>query len=161
MATRRTITSGRGDFDFLHGAWRVTHSKLCERLSGSQEWIRFPGTLEVGGILDGGGNFDVNRLEDPAGRYEAHSLRLFSPVTGQWSIWWLDGRRPGTIDPPVVGGFDGGLGTFFGDDHHDGQPVRVRTTYRPLPPDRAEWSQAFALPDSDDWEVNWIMEFAR
>ncbi len=139
----------------------MIHRKLARRLVGCRDWIKFPGALEVGPILSGRGNFDVNRLADPTGAYEAHSLRLLDPVAGAWSIWWLDGRRPADIDPPVVGGFDDGVGRFFAEDRFDGQPIRVRTTYQPLGPGRATWTQAFAPATIDEWEINWIMEFTR
>jgi hypothetical protein len=116
--------------------------------------------LEVAPILGGLGNFDQNVLSDPQGRYEASSLRLFNPREQQWSIWWFDARLPG-IDPPVVGGFRGNKGTFHSRDVFKDRPIRVRTTYEPLSPDRAQWTQAFSPDDGATWEVNWIMDFTR
>ena len=142
-------------FDFLHGRWNVVHRKLTERLVGNTEWFEFPGTLEVAPILGGMGNFDQNVLSDPKGTYEASSLRLFNPREQQWSIWWFDARLPG-IDPPVVGGFQGKKGTFYSRDVFKDRPIRVRTTYEPLTPDHAQWTQAFSPDDGATWEVNWI-----
>lgn len=147
-------------FDFLHGSWSVTHRKLRERLAGCTEWTKFPGELAVDEILGGLGNFDRNELADPAGDYQAHSLRLYNPARDTWSIWWLSSRAP-ALDEQVVGGFAGAKGTFFGDDQHAGEPVRVRTTYEPLSPDRAEWTQAFSPDGGVTWEVNWVMSFTR
>jgi hypothetical protein len=147
-------------FDFLHGRWTVVHRKLKERLAGNTEWFEFPGTLEVAPILGGLGNFDQNVLSDPKGTFEASSLRLFNPRQQQWSIWWFDARLPG-IDPPVVGGFQGRKGTFFSDDVFKDRPIRVRTTYEPLSPGHAQWTQAFSPDQGASWEVNWIMDFKR
>ena len=147
-------------FDFLVGDWRVRHRKLRKRLVGNREWFDFPGTLSVSPILRGTGNFDRNELADPNGPYEAHSLRLFNPATGRWSIWWLDGRAP-ALDSPVVGMFDGKRGTFFADDAFEGRPIRVRTTYEPLSPTTAQWTQAFSDTGGQSWETNWIMDFTR
>jgi hypothetical protein len=147
-------------FDFLAGDWRVLHRKLRKRLAGNREWFDFPGTLSVSRILHGAGNFDRNELADPNGPYEAHSLRLFNPATGRWSIWWLDGRAP-SLDPPVVGMFDSKRGTFFADDVFEGRPIRVRTTYEPLSPATAQWTQAFSDTGGRAWETNWIMDFTR
>ncbi|WP_218016227.1 DUF1579 domain-containing protein [Sphingomonas asaccharolytica] len=147
-------------FDFLIGEWRVRHRKLRKRLAGNHEWFDFPGTLSVSPILNGAGNFDRNELSDPSGPYEAHSLRLFSTATGHWSIWWLDGRAP-ALDPPVVGRFEGKRGTFFADDVFAGRPIRVRTTYEPLSPTIAQWTQAFSDDGERSWETNWIMDFTR
>lgn len=147
-------------FDFLAGRWAVTHRKLRDRLVGSREWIAFGGTLAVDPILSGLGNFDMNRLDDPAGAYEAHSLRLHNPAAGTWSIWWLDARMP-EVGVPVVGGFAGAKGMFYADDRFAGRPIQVRTTYEPLSPGRARWTQAFSVDAGASWEVNWVMDFRR
>jgi hypothetical protein len=149
-------------FDFLHGRWSVRHRKLRERMADCTDWFEFPGTLEVGPILGGLGNFDRNLLDDPTGAYEAHSLRVFAPASGRWSIWWLDGRDPGAgLGPVLVGGFEAGKGTFLGEDMFQARAIQVRTTYQPLDDRRAQWTQAFRSEDRPDWEVNWVMDFAR
>jgi hypothetical protein len=158
-ATAADITESRR-FDFLHGRWNVTHRKLKERLAGSSQWFEFPGTLSVAPILGGIGNFDENVLRDPGGDYQASSLRLFNPGTQRWSIWWFDSRFP-AVEPPVVGGFQGHKGSFYAQDVFKGQPIRVRTTYEPLTPDHAQWTQAFSPDAGASWEVNWIMDFKR
>lgn len=151
---------GARDFDFLHGTWRVRHLKLRERLVGDRRWHGFQGTLEVGPILAGRGNFDHNGLQDPDGAYVAHSLRVYDPVADLWSIWWLDSRSP-TIDPPVTGRFEGRLGTFHADDVYRDQPIRVRTTYESIDKNTAIWTQAFSVDEGKTFEVNWIMDFQR
>ncbi|MES2056668.1 MAG: DUF1579 domain-containing protein [Pseudomonadota bacterium] len=154
------MTKGAKGFDFLHGQWRVTHRKLTARLSGARDWFDFPGALRVDPVLNGLGNIDINDLDDPGGAYCAHSLRLFDAPTNSWSIWWIDRRSP-AIDPPVVGGFTGRKGVFFGDDLFAGKPIRVRTTYEPIDEAHAEWTQAFSADGGTSWEVNWIMAFHR
>ncbi len=52
--------------------------------------------------LNGLGNFDQNVIDQPEGRYEACTLRLYHPDTKQWSLHWIDGRDP-KIDPPLYG----------------------------------------------------------
>jgi hypothetical protein len=148
-------------FDFLHGRWEVRHTKLRERLAACRDWYDFPGTLDVAPILGGLGNFDHNSLADPLGAYEAHSLRLHSPVDTLWSIWWLDSRDVGAgLGQPVVGRFEGSKITLFGDDALRGTPIKVRTTYEAIGETGAQWTQAFQ-DDRGEWEVNWIMDFKR
>jgi len=154
---RQTEAQG---FDFLTGHWNVRHRKLRNRLAGSRDWFEFDGTLEVESILGGLGNFDRNELADPTGAYEAHSLRLYNPGTNRWSIWWFDGRAP-ALDPPVVGQFEGKVGRFYVDESFNGRPIKVRTTYEPLTPLTAEWTQAFSADEGRTWEINWIMKFTR
>ena len=40
------------------------------------------------------------------------SFRFFDPETKTWSIYWADSRRPGKLDPPVLGSFAGDIGRF-------------------------------------------------
>ena len=37
-----------------------------------------------------------------------------TPETRQWSIYWADSRRPGMLDPPVIGAFAGDVGPVRG-----------------------------------------------
>jgi hypothetical protein len=151
---------GADDFDFLHGAWRVRHRQLRDRLAGCDEWIEFDGTMEADPILGGLGNFDRNVIGLPSGRYEASTLRLFHPETRQWSLHWIDGRDP-KIDPPLYGSFEDGAGTFFGGDSFRGRPIRLRFLWERPTPTTARWDQAFSADGGVTWETNWIMEFSR
>jgi hypothetical protein len=148
------------DFDFLHGDWRVRHRKLKRRLAGCDDWTEFTGTVQARPALDGRGNVDDNVLDTPEGRVTALTVRVFDPAADTWTIHWLDSRRA-TFDPPLVGRFAQGVGTFFGDDAHEGRPVRVRFVWTPLTADSARWEQAFSADDGATWETNWIMEFTR
>ncbi|WP_245477572.1 MULTISPECIES: hypothetical protein [unclassified Mesorhizobium] len=56
----------------------------------------------------------------PVEAYRAATLRTFDPATRQWSIWWIDGRNPETIDIPMRGTFEAGVGTFLCEDVFDG-----------------------------------------
>ena len=112
-------------------------------------------------ILGGFGNVDDNLLELPAGTYRAISLRSFDPATNQWSIWWLDGRSPGRLDPPVVGGFEDGVGTFIAEDTFKDKPILVRFLWSDITVSTCRWEQAFSPDGGATWEVNWIMESTR
>lgn len=149
------------DFDFFMGKWRVHHRRLKERLAGSDEWQEFEGTSEAWPLLGGAGNVDDNVLELPAGTYRAISLRSYDPETEQWSIWWLDGRNPGRLDPPVVGGFQDGIGTFQCDDTFNDKPIVVRFLWSNITEATCRWEQAFSPDGGTTWEVNWIMESTR
>lgn len=151
---------GSSGFDFLIGKWDVRHRKLRKRLSGSSDWIEFPGKLDVRSILGGLGNIDENDLRDPSDGYLASSLRVYFPQSQTWSIWWIDGRS-GELDKPVTGRFEGRIGRFFNDDMFEGRPIRVRFTYEDLGGSRARWDQAFSPDGGVSWETNWTMDFVR
>ena len=148
-------------FDFYMGRWRVHHRRLVKRLAGSDEWQEFDGTSTAWPLLDGAGNVDDNVLELPAGTYRAISLRSYDPATNRWSIWWLDGRSASRLDPPVVGGFEDGIGTFVGEDTFEGRPILVRYTWSNISPTTCRWAQAFSDDGGRTWETNWIMDSTR
>jgi len=156
-----TIPKGAADFDFFIGSWKVAHRRLKERLTGCTEWQEFGGICVTRKILGGLGNMDDNFLDLPGGAYRAVTLRSFNASTGQWSIWWLDGRHPGSIDTPVVGRFENGVGTFHADETFAGKPIRVRFLWTMSKPDGPRWEQAFSPDAGATWETNWFMDFTR
>ncbi len=155
------IQSSANDFDFFIGRWNVQHRRLKDRLVGCNEWQEFSGTSVAKKILGDFGNMDDNTLDFPDGAYCAVTLRSFNPATKQWSIWWLDGRNPGSLDVPVVGHFENGEGVFYCDDVLNGKPVRVRFMWTLPAPDQPRWAQAFSPDAGQTWETNWLMDFIR
>jgi hypothetical protein len=156
-----TPASTRHDFDFLFGDWNVFHRRLNGRLVGASEWTTFEGRSVARPILGGLGNIDENVVSLPSGPYEAMTLRLFDDATKRWSIWWIDGRFPRMDDSPMRGGFADGVGTFYGDDVHDGTPVLVRFVWTVTDPAAPRWEQAFSIDGGATWEVNWVNRFER
>jgi hypothetical protein len=72
--------------------------------------------------------------------------------------YWADSRR-GILEPPVVGSFDGDVGTFYGDDVFEGRPIRVRFLWtRGASP---RWEQAYSADGGKTWETNWTMDMTR
>jgi hypothetical protein len=159
MEKAESEATGVNDFDFLIGSWRVHHRRLKERLAGNHEWIEFEGTCGMRKILGGAGNMDESILDFPGGAYRAVTLRTYDAAKSQWSIWWIDGRNPSHLDPPVVGGFKDSVGTFYADDTFKGKPIRVRFLWTNLTT-KPHWEQAFSADGGKTWETNWIMEFA-
>lgn len=151
----------RAAFDFFHGRWNVRHRRLAERLVGSTTWVEFGGTCAVSPLLAGHGNVDDNLLELPSGPYRAVTLRAFDAATDRWAIWWLDGRTPAQLDPPLLGRFDDGVGRFFADDMLAGRPIQVRFLWTATDPAAPRWEQAFSADDGATWETNWEMRFSR
>ncbi|WP_349740939.1 DUF1579 domain-containing protein [Roseateles cavernae] len=158
------------DFDFIIGHWTVHHRRLRERLAGCSEWQEFSGSSSTRKILGGFGNVEDNLLALPKGEYRAAALpkgeyraaalRSFDPASGQWSIWWLDARRPQGLDVPVVGRFAKGIGSFFADDALDGRPIRVRFLWSVPASGLPRWEQAFSADAGQTWETNWTMDFS-
>jgi hypothetical protein len=148
------------DFDFWPGEWVIRNRRLRERLAGSEEWEEFEARVTAWKILGGHGNADEFRT-DHAGGFVGMSFRFFDAATKQWSIYWADSRRSGLLDPPVLGGFDGDVGRFEGDDTFDGRPIRVRFTWSGVTTPTPRWEQAFSQDGGTTWETNWTMDFTR
>jgi hypothetical protein len=104
---------------------------------------------------------DDNGIELPVEAYRAATLRTFDPATSHWSIWWIDGRNPATIDIPMRGAFEAGAGTFLCEDVFDGRNIYVRFLWSPITEKSARWEQAFSPDGGKTWETNWIMDFPR
>ena len=90
--------------------------------------------------MGGAGNIDDNVLELPGGAYRAISLRAYDPAR---PVGDLVARRPepGQLDPPVVGGFADGVGTFIAEDTFDGRPILVRFVWSDITADAAAGSR--------------------
>lgn len=163
MTTNPHEDDGRHDFDFLFGSWQVHNRKLERPFDEDPEWVEFPTTATVRPILGGLGNVDtfVAEASDAGEAWEGFTLRLFDPVLRYWVIRWASTRRPGHLDPPVVGRFHGQSGRFFGDDKLQERLIHVRFEWQSLGPDRARWEQAFSSDGGVTWESNWVMTFTR
>jgi hypothetical protein len=150
-------TSSHKDFDFLAGKWTMENKRLKSRLSGATEWVEYPSTSDnFGSILNGIGNLDIYRSEfNTVGgqKYEGLTLRLFDPKTRLWSLYWVDSNL-GTMDPPVVGSFEGSIGTFYCKDTFKGKPILVMFKWDKTDPENPVWCQAFSPDNGKSWEFN-------
>lgn len=146
------------DFDFFMGSWHVANRRLKRRLAGSDDWEEFTATAVAQPILDGFGNQDVFTTDHDGG-FVGMSFRFFDPERERWSIYWADSRRPGELDPPLFGHFDGSSGVFHGEDVFRGRPILVRFVWSDVTTPTPRWEQAFSDDGGRTWETNWVMEF--
>jgi hypothetical protein len=154
---------GLHDFDFLVGRWQVHHRKLKHRLVNSHEWIEFEGTLFNQPLMGGYANVDDTVFEVPGGTYRGVAPRSFDAKSAQWSIWWMDSRKPlAPIGPPVIGSFHNGVGMFYAnDDTENGKPVRTRFIWSEITPTSCHWEQAESPDGGKTWETDWIQDLKR
>ncbi|WP_426514156.1 hypothetical protein ACPPVO_28155 [Dactylosporangium sp. McL0621] len=146
------------DFDFLFGSWHVTNRRLGTLFAGADDWHEFPGVATCRPALDHGGNID--EIAFPTLGSSGLTLRLFDVERKTWSIYWASSRT-GTLFPPVVGTFNDGRGDFYGDDTHEGRPIRAHFIWSHITPDSARWEQEFSADGGATWESNWVMELSR
>lgn len=144
------------DFDFLTGRWTMYHKKLNSRLSNNNEWIDLVSEdINYGTILNGLGNTDLYKAVFDGKPFEGFTLRLFSPKTRLWSLYWV-ASNSGVLDPPVVGSFDGEVGHFFCKDTFKGKEIIVVFRWDKRNKEYPVWSQAFSADRGKTWEWNWI-----
>ena len=159
-STNSSMRDGAHDFDFLFGEWSGKHHKLKHRLSHSNEWEDFTGTLNVQPLLGGRTHMDESVFHSGVEGAGGFAFRLYDPAKHVWSIYWF-GTTSDTIDPPMVGRFVDGVGTFYGDDTQDGKPVRVRFIWSKIDMTHCHWEQALSDDGGKTWETNWSMDFER
>ena len=154
---------GSHDFDFLIGDWHAHVRRLPERLVGSDKWVEYDGISNHHKLLDSNANFeqfDVTSTDKKL-RIKGQTLRMYNPVTHQWSIYLID-LDAGTIDtPPVVGHFTGTRGEFYHQEPWAGRVILVRYLWLDLGPNSSRMEQAFSPDGGKTWETNWICELSR
>jgi hypothetical protein len=157
MHAHQLPTGDIHDFDFLAGSWRVTNRWLKTSIHGTRGDEEFPGAsrceVRMGGVVN------VDEITFPTKGFSGLTVRLFDLVKHRWSIYWINSKT-GVLDPPVLGGFDGDRGEFYGEDDVDGRSIAVRFLWLKLGADAARWEQAFSS-DGQSWETNWVMDFER
>lgn len=145
------------DFDFFVGNWTSVNRRLKKRFVGSTDWDVFPNTVRCESRM--GGVVNIDEVDFPTKGWSGMTIRTFNLEKRQWSLYWVNSRT-GELFPPVVGGFTGDSGEFYGDDTDDGRPIKVVFRWKRLGPDTAHWEQAFSL-DGKQWETNWTVEHTR
>ena len=147
------------DFDFIDGEWTSKQWRLKQRGVGSSDWDTFTCNHWAKVLLGGVANVDT--ADFPEKGWSGATFRNFDKAKQQWSIYWVN-SRDGHIDyPGQMGGFEGNVGLFYGDDTDDGKAVRVVYRWEKQAPTHARWEQAFSYDDGKTWETNWVMEMSK
>ncbi|MGH9186648.1 MAG: hypothetical protein ACRD0U_12670 [Acidimicrobiales bacterium] len=146
------------DFDFLEGAWNIANCRLRKLLVGSTDWDEFPAHSLGTRHFDGAAS--VTEITFPTQGFSGLGLRVLDPERQEWSIYWVNSTT-GTLYPPVVGRLVDGAGEFYGDDTHEGTPIRARYIWSDIALNSAHWEQAFSADGGQTWETNWVMEWTR
>jgi hypothetical protein len=158
FATQAADDGARG-FDFQRGEWKVHHKV---KRPDQPDWLEFDGSCRNRGLIDGTANVEEHTFLRPMGVTYGIAMRSYDAKSGQWAIWWIDSRDPhGTLDPPVKGRFENGVGTFYSDYVADGKPMRVRYVWSGITHQSAHWEQASSADGGKTWDTNWIMQFER
>jgi len=154
---------GSHDFDFLISDWKAHVRRLPDRLNNSNVWVEYDGISNHKKILNSNSNFeefDVTSTDKKL-RIKAQTLRLYNPLSHQWSIYLVDVDN-GTLElPPVVGQFTGNRGEFYNQQEYKGRAILVRYVWLNISAQSARMEQSFSPDGGKTWEVNWICELSR
>jgi hypothetical protein len=148
----------REDFDFLVGEWTTVQRRLVARGVGSREWKDSPPNVHCATRYMNGA-VTVEESVSPEKGVTGLFVYSFDVEKHQWALYWID-PKVGKLESPLVGGFDGARGEFYGHDVEDGRPIKVRYSWIKKDSNHARWEQALSF-DSRSWETNWTAEFTR
>jgi hypothetical protein len=146
------------DFDYQVGTWDAVQRRLKKRWTANPEWEEFPSRSTYVQYL--GGAVSVDQTDFPTRGTAGMTVRVFDAEKRQWLIYWVTSKSP-EMGTPVIGGYQGNRGLFYGDDTDDGRPIKVRFIRTKNPPDKERWEQAFSLDNGQSWEINWTADFTR
>jgi hypothetical protein len=142
-----------GDFNFLAGEWRIAN-----RMKQGESWIEFPGEASVHTLP--GGNASVEELRIPARNFSGIGLRLYDAAAGVWNDHWINGQQR-TVNPPMPGTFENGVGTFMADDEDNGTPIKARGVWDRITPNSCRWFQGVSRDGGATWTDTWFMDWTR
>ncbi len=150
---RATGRAATGDFAFLTGEWRIAN-----RMKQNGSWIEFQGEATVVSLL--GGNVSVEELRIPARNFSGIGLRLYDAAAGVWNDHWINGQQR-TVNSPMPGTFENGVGTFLSDDEDNGRPIKARGVWDRITPTSCRWFQGTSRDGGATWEDSWFMDWTR
>ncbi len=151
---------GSHDFDFTLGTWHTHIKRLEHPLTGSASWYDVDGTVTIRPILKGRGDLEELDVDDPHGRLEGLTLRLYNPQAHQWNVLWAS-ASDGTVGQPMIGEFKGGRGEFIDQEAYNGRTILVRQAFSDITPTTHHFEQAFSDDGGKTWEPNWVANLTK
>jgi hypothetical protein len=144
---------GQHDFDFELGCWKI-------HLTGPNAWVEFDGTSVTRKLWDGRPQIEQFETDGAAGHIEGLTLRLYSPQSRQWRLYWAN-SKVGILDPPQIGRFVNGVGEFYAQDSVDGKVILSRFVGSKTTSNSPHFEQSFCADGGKTREVNWITDQTR
>lgn len=144
-----------GEFDFLHGEWRIKHQRLLK----PGEWDHFEGEATCWTIL--GGVASVEELRIPARDFSGMGLRTLDMKEKVWSDYWMNAKWGTLGSAGVTGGFIDGDGVFVSDDMDGDVAIKVIGLWDRITPASCRWRQGVSRDGGKTWDWNWIIDWTR
>jgi hypothetical protein len=142
-------------FDYQFGSW---HVRIRARRGNG--WTTYTGTHVVTPIWNRTANYGVLEVSGPSGHIEGMQLRLYSPQTHQWALWFAPSST-GEVGEPSRGGFQNGRGVFLARTTSNGATVLERSVTSDIQPNSYR-DEIFVSSDGGrTWRSTWIAEYTR
>lgn len=154
-APAATNVPGNGDFNFLSGEWKIANR---QRKAEGPDWSEFAGAATVHTVLGGLGS--IEQLRIPASSFMGMGIRLFDLEKRLWADHWVN-AKVGVVNPPMMGSFRNGVGTFIADESDGGRPVKSRGVWDRITPNSCRWYQSTSIDGGKTWDDNWFMDWTR
>lgn len=151
---------GSHDFDWEYGNWTTHIHRLQHPLTGSKTWVDYDGTTKIHRFWNGKAHMVELDVTGPAGHIEGISVRLYNPVSHQWSLNFAN-SAVGAFGTPTVGEFKNGRGEFYDYEEIGGRMILVRNVWSDITPTSGHFEQAFSADGGKTWQVNWIATDTR
>ena len=151
---------GSHDFDWEYGNWTTHIHRLQHPLTGSKTWVDYDGTTKIHRFWNGKAHMVELDVTGPAGHIEGISVRLYNPVSHQWSLN-VANSAVGAFGTPTVGAFKNGRGEFYDYEEIGGRMILVRNVWSDITPTSGHFEQAFSADGGKTWQVNWIATDTR
>lgn len=146
-----------GDFDFLHGEWRINHRRLKD--PSNNQWDVFEGEATCWSILNGIASIEELRI--PSRQFSGMGLRILDIEKKLWSDFWVNSKSGVLTAPGVTGGFKNGVGIFNSEEVEQEKTILARGMWDNISRDTCRWQQAVSTDGGQSWQDNWIMDWRR
>jgi hypothetical protein len=161
---------GGHDFDFVIGDWKAhLHRRIDPKTGvtasepGQGVWVDYYGISNHKKLLGTNANleeFDVTDAKTHL-HYKGQTLRMYNPVSHQWSIYGLDLDKGDIAPSALVGSFTGKDGIFYHQEERGGRIMLVRYVWTDKGPRSAVMVQSFSPDGGKTWDANWICTLSR
>jgi hypothetical protein len=151
---------GQHDFDPMIGHFKIKVKRLKTTLRGANDWYEMNGISTCHAIWNGRANIEEFEADSPHGHMEATMVRLYSPVSHQWSLNWVN-QKNARFDTPTIGEFKDGRGELYDTEPIDGRQVLVRYVWSDVTPKSGHFEQSYSADGGKTWEANWIADSTR
>jgi hypothetical protein len=125
--------------------------------------VEFDGTVVCKTIWDGRALWEEFYVDSPEKHIHIQglALRLYSPQTHEWSIYWANAAKETLDMPPMVGEFSGDRGEFYNQDFYEGRSVLTRFVWSGFTGISPHFEQSYSDDGGKTWETNWITDQTR